>query len=89
MSNNTQNAFPEVNIIKNIIKNWDNEVEDSKYSIGEFIKFYHKAGNIIYNIKGEIIGVNDTGNGIEYAIKGVPFLLWEEELIKIEDKKEK
>ncbi|MCK5020840.1 MAG: hypothetical protein KAS32_27715 [Candidatus Peribacteraceae bacterium] len=53
------------------------DIPNAAYKIGETVTFQHPLGNG----KGEIIGVADTGDGIEYAVEYIPYLLWESEIL--------
>lgn len=55
---------------------WNKDIPDAKYKIGEVVFFKHR---LMCGYE-KIIGVNNTGDGIEYCLENVPVLLWEEEL---------
>ena len=66
-----------VETFKVIVKDlWDNNVPEAKYKIGEVVFFKH---NLLCGY-GKIIGINNTGDGIEYCLEDIPFLLWEEQI---------
>lgn len=68
-------------MLKHLAKEiWSNIVPDAKYKMGEIVFFKHHLA-CGYE---KIIGINNTGDGIEYCLDNLPFLLWEEELQKDE-----
>ena len=52
------------------------DLPQAKFKIGESVNYEHEY----QNGHGEILAVADTGDGIEYAIDGMRYLLWESEI---------
>lgn len=67
-------------IIEGFIKFSNKDIDNAKYKIGDFVDYKHPecCGS------GEVLAVSDTGDGIEYAVGGMPFLLWESEILNVQ-----
>jgi len=66
------------NIMLGFISLSNEDIDEAKYKIGDEVIFEH-------SVMGEgittILGVADTGDGIEYAGEGLHLLLWEHEIV--------
>lgn len=54
------------------------DVSGAKFKIGQLVSFHHPE----YGIgTGEVLAVNRVDeNSVEYAVTGIDFLLWEDEI---------
>lgn len=66
--------------IKELISNWKNNDTKTSFKMGEVV-FFKSDISCGY---GKIIGINNNWEGNEYALKDIPYLLWEDELAKDE-----
>ena len=65
--------------IREFANSHNKDINNSIYNIGDVVRFEHSMGNG----DGKIIGVADTGDGIEYAVEYFPVLLWESEIKQV------
>lgn len=63
-------------------KMYNKNIQEAKFKIGEKVIFHHRDLEI--PITGNITAVSNTGDGIEYLVRGADFLAWEEELTSLE-----
>jgi hypothetical protein len=61
-------------IIEEFVRLHSGNIEGAKYSINQSVNVPR------LHCGGRILAINDTGDGIEYVVEGVPFLLWESEI---------
>lgn len=72
---------PDKEWIKEFVELYNRDIPPAKYRIGDVIKYTHSHEG---SGTGKILAVNDADGagytGIEYAIEGLNFLLWESEI---------
>ena len=71
-----EHIVPGNEMIKSIVSCWKNNDTDSRFKIGQYVFFHSHLG---YGY-GTVFGVNNTGEGMEYALEGLSYLLWEKQL---------
>lgn len=61
------------------LKSFAKDVSTAKYRLGQRVKYIHPHAP---NGEGEVLAVNDTGEGVEYLVSGLGCLLWESEILR-------
>jgi len=71
-------------IVQSVIDTCNKDLTQAKFKIGDVVRAF--PNHVEDEFRGpkvtRVIAVNDTGDGIEYALDGWFVLLWEEELRK-------
>ena len=74
------NFVPGIEYISELTKFWNNNSSGAKFKMGDVVEYSHKLKKGVSIVIG--INVQDEFS-VEYALKNVPFLLYEEQLNKI------
>lgn len=65
------------------IKLYNRDIPSAKYKLGQRVRYKQETPGVVAILGcGTILAINDTGDGIEYAVDKLDCLLWESEILE-------